>query len=172
MRDKRAGVKAAALALVKASKPHDEVCIVDFNDEAFIDLPHGQDFTSDIREMEEALTHIDSRGGTAMRDAIRMSIDHVAQAAHNDRKVLVLVTEGNDNSSTVSQEQLLAKVKNSSVRVYGIVLLNEDDPRQARAARLALGQLAEASGGLNYYPRDLAEVESISPEIANEVRKQ
>jgi VWFA-related protein len=172
MRDKRAGVKAAALALVKASKPRDEVCIVDFNDEAFIDLPHGEDFTSDIKKMEEALTRIDSRGGTAMRDAIRMSIDHVEQTAHNNRKVLVLVTEGNDTSSTVTQEQLLGKVKNSGVRVYCIGLLSEDDPGQAGAARLALGQLAEASGGLDYYPTNLAEVERISPEIANQVRKR
>jgi Ca-activated chloride channel family protein len=83
-----------------------------------------------------------------------------------------LVTEGNDNASTVTQEQLLGKVRNSEVRVYSIGLLSEDDPGQARAARLALRQLAEASGGLDYYPKDLAEVESISPEIANEVRKR
>jgi hypothetical protein len=169
---KRAGVKAAALGLVKASKPHDEVCIVDFNDEAFSGLPQGEDFTSDIKVMEEAVNHIESRGGTAMRDAIRMSIDHVAQTAHNDRKVLVLVTEGDDNSSTVTQEQLLGEVRNSGVRVYCIGLLSEDDPSQAGASRLALRQLAEASGGLDYYPRDLAEVESISSEIANEARKQ
>ncbi len=62
MRDKRAGAEAAALALVKASRPRDEVCVVDFNDEVYYDLPHGEDFTSDIKEMEEALTHIDSRG--------------------------------------------------------------------------------------------------------------
>jgi len=172
MRDKRAQVKAAALALVKSSKPRDEVCIVNFNDEAFNDLPHGEDFTSDIKEMEEVLTHIDSRGGSAVRDAIRMSIDHVEQAAHNDRKVLVLVTDGNDTSSTVTQEQLLGKVKNSGVLVYCIGLLNEDDEGQAGAARLALGQLAEASGGLDYYPKDVAEVESISPEIAHEARKR
>ncbi len=67
---------------------------------------------------------------------------------------------------------MLDKIKNSGVRIYCIGLLSEDDPGQAGAARLVLGQLAEASGGLNYYPRDLAEVESISPEIANEVRKQ
>jgi Mg-chelatase subunit ChlD len=172
MRDKRARLKAAALALVKASKPHDEVCIIDFNDEAFNDLPHGEDFTSDIKEMEEALTRIDSRGGTAMRDAIRMSLDHIEQTAHNNRKVLVLVADGNDTSSAVTQEQLLGTVKNSGVPVYCIGLLNEDDPSQAGAARLALRQLAKASGGLDYYPKDLAEVESISLEIANEVRKQ
>jgi Mg-chelatase subunit ChlD len=172
MRDKRAGLKAVALALVRASKPYDEVCIVDFNDEAFNELPYGKDFTSDIKEMEEALTRIDSRGGSAMRDAIRMSIDHVEQKAHNDRKVLMLVTDGDDTSSTVTQEQLLGKVKNSGVPIYCIGLLNEDGPGQAGAARLALRQLAEASGGLDYHPKDLAEVERISRETLNEVRKQ
>jgi Mg-chelatase subunit ChlD len=168
MRDKRASVKAAALALVQTSRPRDELCVVDFNDEVYYDLPHGKDFTSDIMEMEEALTHIDSRGGKAMRDAVRMAIDHVEQSAHNEKRVLVLVTDGNDNYSTTSQEQLLGKAKKSGVRVYCIGLLSEDHPRDRRA----LGQLAEASGGLVYYPEDLAEVESISPEIANEIRKQ
>src|SRR6516164_3255346 len=68
MRDKRAKVEAACLGLVKDSNPDDEVFIVNFNDEAFLDNPHGKDFTSDITEMEEALTRIDSRGGTAMRN--------------------------------------------------------------------------------------------------------
>src|SRR5438067_8862653 len=81
MRDKRAKVEAAALTLVKDSNPEDEVFVVNFNDEAFNDLPHGKDFTSDIKEMEEALTRIDSRGGTAMRDAIRMCIDDEKQKA-------------------------------------------------------------------------------------------
>jgi len=102
MREKRAKVEAAALALVKASNPEDEVFIVNFNDEAFLDNPHGKDFTSDVKEMEDALTRIDSRGGTAMRDAIRMSIDHVKEKAHKDKKVLVVVTDGNDNSSVVA----------------------------------------------------------------------
>jgi beta-lactamase regulating signal transducer with metallopeptidase domain len=172
MRDKRAAVKAIALALVQASQPRDQVCVVDFNDEVYYDLPHGEDFTSDIKEMEEALTHIDSRGGSAMREAVRMSIDQVEQAAHNARKVLVLVTDGDDNASAVSQEQLLGKIRNSGVRIYCIGLLSGNDPGQAGAARLTLGQLAKASGGLAYYPGDLAEMESISPEIANEVRKQ
>jgi len=171
MSDKRAGVVAASLALVRASKAHDEVGIVDFNDEVLNGLPGGEDFTRDIKEMEEALTRIDSRGGSAMRDAVRTSIDQVEQTAHNDRKILVLVTDGNDTSSTVTQEQLVGKVKNSGVRVYSIGLLNEADPGHD-AARLALEQLAEASGGRAYYPKDLAELGSISQEIANGVRTQ
>jgi GWxTD domain-containing protein len=171
MHDKREGVMAAALALVQASQPHDEVGIVDFDDEASSGLPDGRDFTSDIKEMEAALSHIDSRGGSAMRDAIEFSINHLKQAAHNDRTVLVLITDGDDNASNVTQEQLLGKIKNSGVRIYCIGLLSEDDRREAKAARRTLGQLAEASGGLAYYPKDLAEVERISAEIAIEVRK-
>jgi VWFA-related protein len=171
MRNKREAVKAAALALVQASRLGDKVCIVDFNDEVYFDLPHGEDFTGDIDEMEEALTRIDSRGGKAMRDAIRMSIDHVQQSAHSDKKILVLVTEGTDTASRVSQEQLVSEVRDSGVRIYAIGLVGDDDPRKAGAARLALRQLAEASGGVDYYPTDLAEVQSISPEIADEIRK-
>src|SRR5260370_9286918 len=107
MRDKRAKVEAAALGLVKASNPQDEVFIVNFNDEAFLDNPHNKDFTNNIKELEEALTRIDSRGGTAMRDAIRMSIDHLKEKAHKAKKVLVVVTDGNANSSMITFEKLV-----------------------------------------------------------------
>jgi beta-lactamase regulating signal transducer with metallopeptidase domain/Mg-chelatase subunit ChlD len=172
MRNKREAVKAAALALVKSSKPGDRVCVVNFNDEVYYDLPHGEDFTGNIEEMQDALTHIDSRGGSAMRDAVRASIGHLQQAARDERKVLVVVADGNDNSSTISQEHLVNEVRDSGVRVYAIGLAGDDDPHQAAAARLALRQLAEVSGGRDYYPKDLAEVESISPEVANELRKR
>jgi VWFA-related protein len=171
MRTKRAAVKAATLALMKASQPHDRVCIVDFNDEVFSGLPDGEDFTSDIGEMEAALTHIDSRGGKAMRDAVRVSIDRLARTVPGRRKVIVLVTEGNDSASMATQEQLLREVGNSGVPVYCIGFLGDDEPGRAGTARLALGQLAEASGGVAYYPNDLAEVESISAEIANRLRR-
>lgn len=171
MRDKLDRLLAAVSVLVEASEPGDEVCIINFNDEAFIDLPNGHDFTGDIREMEEALKHIDLRGGRAMRDAIRMAIEHLAQKAHHDKKVLVVVTQGNDTSSTVAGEQLLSQVKNSGVRVYSIGLLNENDPGLAGEARRALIRLAEASGGQDYYPKDLADVELISLELAQELRR-
>src|SRR6202007_2160871 len=98
MRDKRKQVATAALDLVKDSNPRDEVFIVNFNDEAFLDA----DFTGDASKMEQALGKIDSRGGTAMRDAIRMSIDHLKQKAKKDKKVILVVTDGNDNASMIS----------------------------------------------------------------------
>jgi VWFA-related protein len=172
MRDKRAKVEAAALALVKDSNKEDEVFVVNFNDEAFNDLPHGKDFTSDIREMEEALTRIDARGGTAMRDAIRMSIDHEREKAHRDKKVLVVVTDGNDNSSLVSLENLVKASQQSGVLIYSIGLLSEEERREAKRAERALMALAEATGGEAYFPKDLAEVDRIAHQVAHNIRNQ
>jgi len=73
MREKRQKVEIASLDLVKASNPQDEVFIVNFNDEAYLDV----DFTNDIKKLEEGVARIDSRGGTAMREAISQSIDHL-----------------------------------------------------------------------------------------------
>ncbi len=172
MRDKRAKVEAAALALVKASNPQDEVFVVNFNDEAFLDNPHGKDFTSNIKEMEEALTRIDSRGGTAMRDAIRMSIDHLKEKAHKDKKVLVVVTDGNDNSSIISLESLVKASQQSEVLIYSVGLLGEEERREAKRAERALNDLAVATGGEAFFPKDLAEVDRICHEVARDIRSQ
>ena len=98
MRDKKNRVAAAALNLVKASNPQDEVFIVNFNDDAYLDQP----FTSDIKKMEEALDRIETKGDTAMRDAISMSMDYLKEKANKDKKVLVIVTDGYDNTSNIN----------------------------------------------------------------------
>jgi len=172
MRDKRAKVESAALALVRDSNPDDEVFIVNFNDEAFLDNPHGKDFTTNIKEMEEALTRIDSRGGTAMRDAVRMSIDHLKEKAHKDKRVLVAVTDGNDNSSVVSLENLVKASQQSEVLLYGIGLLGEEERREAQRAQRALRSLAEATGGEVFFPKDLSEVDKIAHQVARDIRNQ
>jgi VWFA-related protein len=170
MRDKRSRVSAAALALVKNSNPDDEVFVVNFNDDAYLDQP----FTNDIKKLQEALDRIDSRGGTAMRDAVSMSVDHIREKGKKDKKVLLVVTDGNDNSSNITLEQLVRKAQSQDgeVLIYSIGLLNEEEPREARSAKRALKALAEASGGLDYYPKDLSDVEEITPEVAREIRNQ
>jgi len=172
MRDKRAKVAAAALELVKASNQNDEVFVVNFNDDAYLDLPHGKDFTNDITEMEEALSHIDSRGGTAMRDAISMSIDHIKQKGHRDKKVLVVVTDGNDNSSNISLELLVKAAQQSEVLIYSMGLLSEEEHREAMHAKRALEELATATGGETFFPKDLSEVNRYGQEVARDIRSQ
>jgi VWFA-related protein len=172
MRDKRARVEAAAATLAKDSNPDDEVFVVNFNDEAFLDNPHGKDFTSDIKEIQEALTRIDSRGGTAMRDAIRMSIDHLKEKAHKDKKVIVVVTDGNDNSSVISLENLVKTSQQSEVLIYGVGLLSDEERREAKRAERALTDLAVATGGETFFPREVSEVERIAHQVARDIRSQ
>jgi VWFA-related protein len=172
MRDKRAKVEAAASALAKDSNKDDEVFVVNFNDEAFLDNPHGKDFTSDILEIEEALTRIDSRGGTAMRDAIRMSIDHLKEKAHKEKKVLVVVTDGNDNSSVISLENLVKASQQADVLIYAVGLLSEEERREAKRAERALKDLAEATGGETFFPKDVGEVDRIAHQVARDIRSQ
>ena len=172
MRDKRAKVAAAALGLVKASNKDDEVFVVNFNDDAYLDLPHGKDFTNDITEMEEALSHLDSRGGTAMRDAIRMSIDHVKQKGHRDKKVLVVVTDGNDNMSEVTLEKLVQEAQQQEVLIYTIGLLAEEERREAGRAKRALDTITRATGGQAHYPNLVDEVGKLALQVAHDIRNQ
>jgi len=168
MRDKRQKVEASALALVKASNRDDEVFVVNFNDEPFLD----SDFTNDIKVLEQSLAKIDSRGGTAMRDAIRVSIDHEKQKAKRDKKVLLVITDGNDNASMISQEGLMKAAQQSEILIYAIGLLSEEERREARRAKRALDTLTEATGGQSYYPRELSDVEKICHQAAHDIRNQ
>ena len=169
MKDRHSSVVAAAIAMVRASNPEDEVCFINFNDTAILEQP----FTNDINKLEEAMEAIDSRGGTAMRNAVSAAIDYVKEKAKLDKKVLVVVTDGNDNASNeTSLEQLVRLVHDTEVLVYTIGLLNDEERSEARKAHRALDDLTEASGGYAYYPKDLAEVEKITPQIAREIRNQ
>ena len=90
MREKRVKVNQAALNLVRASNPQDEVFVVNFSDEYYLDQP----FTSDIKKLREALDKIDARGGTALYDAVVASAEELKKNARLDRKVLLVVTDG------------------------------------------------------------------------------
>jgi VWFA-related protein len=168
MRTKRLRVEASAVALVKASNREDEVFVVNFNDDAFLDQP----FTSDEKELERGLAKIDSRGGTAMRDAIRMSIDYLKENGKKDKKVLVVVTDGDDNNSGGTLENLVKAAQQSEVLIYTVGLLAEEERREAKRATRALNAIAEATGGKSYYPKDMKDVDSVCQQVAHDIRSQ
>jgi VWFA-related protein len=171
MRNKLERVKTAAVALVEASNRDDEVFVVNFNDAAYMDLSPGKDFTNSIAELTQALAKIDTRGGTAMRDAIQMSIEHLKKA-HRDKKVLVVITDGNDNSSVIGLETLMRNAHQSEILIYGVGLLNEEEHREAAKARRALNDLAEATGGKTFFPADTEQVGHIAQQVAHDIRNQ
>ena len=168
MRNKRSSVEAAAVAAVKASNSNDDVAVVNFNDKAYRDVP----FTSDIKVMQQGLTRLDSQGGTAMRDAISETIDYMTIEARHDKKVLFIITDGNDNASLTTLENLTQKAQHSGVLLYFIGLLNEQDRGEARKAKRAIEGLAKVSGGSALYPEDVGQVEGSALSIAHEIRNQ
>jgi VWFA-related protein len=168
MTSKRTRVAAAALEMVKQSNPEDEVFIVNFNDDTHFDQP----LTNDVKKLQAALARMEARGGTAMRDALSKSINYVKRNGKKDKKVLVVITDGNDNSSDVTLEQVLRQAHDSEVLIYAIGLLNEEEAGEARSAKKALKSLVDASGGADYYPKSTSDVQEITPRVAHEIRNQ
>lgn len=169
MRDKRNAVNLAALDLVRASNPEDEAFVVNFSDEAFID----QDFTSDLTKLREGLAHIDSKGGTALYDAVIASADQLAKGAKRPKQVLLVVTDGEDNASTLNLEQTIRRIQDlQGPVVYSIGLLFGDSGRESRRAKRALQMLSSETGGMAYFPHSLNEVDSIAAEVAKDIRNQ
>jgi Ca-activated chloride channel family protein len=168
MKEKRQKVETASMDMVKASNPQDEVFIVNFNDEAWLDVP----MTNDIKAMQAGVARIDSRGGTAMRDAISMSIDYLKKEGKRQKKVLLVITDGNDNASTINLERLVSRAQQNEVLLFSIGLLNEEERHEARIAKRALDTLTRESGGLTFYPKSVADVDQIALQVAREIRNQ
>lgn len=168
MERKRERVVSSTLAMIQASNPEDEVCAIYFNESA--DLV--QDFTSDIGLLARTLRNIRPQGGTAMRDAVLLGIDHLRGHARLDKRVLVVVTDGEDNASFASQQRLVDAARRNNVIVYAIGLLGQEIPRSAVAARRSLEELTLETGGRSWFPYDVNEIATITPEIAHEIRNQ
>jgi len=168
MTDKRDRVASAALALVKASNPDDEVFIINFNESAVL----AREFTNNIKDLENALRNLDAKGETAMRDALLLGIEHLRHHAHRDKKVLVVVTDGEDNSSVETQAHLVQVAQQNDVIIYAVGLLGAEEAQSAARAKKQLTELTQQTGGQAWYPTDVAEIANIAPEIAHEIRNQ
>ncbi|MGA8684708.1 MAG: VWA domain-containing protein [Candidatus Sulfotelmatobacter sp.] len=167
MREKRAKVNQAALNLVRSSNPQDEVFVVNFNDEYYLD----QDFTNDLLKLKEALEKIDARGGTALYEAVVASADHLKRDARLERKVLFVVTDGEDNASRESLEQAVKQLQEENgPSVYAIGILGDEE--HPKRARRALEIIAQRTGGLAFFPKTLDEVDEISRQVAHDIRNQ
>ncbi len=85
---------------------------------------------------------------------------------------MLVITDGNDNTSTLSLERLVQQAQQSEVLIYSIGLLNEEDRHEAKKAKRAIDTLAKASGGSALYPKDLTEVDRDALAVAAEIRNQ
>lgn len=168
MINRRDKVAAAAMSLLHASRADDEVFVLHFNEKAYLDT----EFTTDRAKLERGLNTFDSRGATAMRDALRLAIEHMERKAAEDKKVLVVVTDGEDNSSRVDRDFIVRSAQQSGVIIYAIGLLTDIDDDRTQAARRELDALTRATGGKAFYLNNAGETDGAAQEIAREIRNQ
>jgi len=182
MREKRARVEQAALNLVRASNPDDEVMVVNFNEEGILD----QDFTSDIGKLKLAMERHETRGPTALYDAVDGAAGHLMGSSTREKKVIFIVTDGDDNASRDTLEKVVQSLsREGAPAVYAIGLLgiersadravvrraDKGDDREDTAHH-ALQSLAERTGGVAFFARSLDEVDQISRTVAHDIRTQ
>ncbi|HXZ33852.1 MAG TPA: VWA domain-containing protein [Terriglobales bacterium] len=166
MREKRDKVNKAALNLVRSSNPQDQVFVVNFNDEYYLDQP----FTNNINLLKEALEKVEARGGTALYDALVASSDYMKKNARLQKKVLFVVTDGADNASRETLEEAVRRLQEENgPSVYAIGLLGEEKERRARRA---LETISQRTGGIAFLPKTIDDVDEISRTVAHDIRSQ
>jgi len=168
MRDRRREVDSAALAFVEASKPEDEMFVVNFNEEVQLGLAPDQPFSSNVPQLREALSRLVVRGQTSLYDALWMALEHLKKG-HHDKKALIVLSDGADNASTHSFLETLAAARRSQATIYSVGIYepgSEDrDPK-------SLKELARATGGEAVFPQSIDEVEAICKHFARTIRAQ
>jgi VWFA-related protein len=168
MRSLRTKVEAAALAFARASNPQDEMFVLNFADKARLDVP----MTSDPRVLERGIARADSIGGTAMRDAIETAEDYLRDHAKQDRRVLLVITDGIDNASTASAAVIQRQAERTETVIDAIGLFHSQDEGRANAGRHELKDLTDRTGGVAYFPESVEQIESVAVDLARQIRSQ
>lgn len=164
-------VYKAALHTLDASKAEDEAFVIVFNDR--VDLV--QDFTSDRKSLEHSLRKVKAGGQTALYDAVYTAINHIRKGKHR-KKALLVITDGADNSSDTSYQELLQVAKQSEVLIHVIGFFGdamrfgstfEDSPAVDKLTRLAA-----VTGGRAYFPSTMEACKQACLDTARELRSQ
>jgi VWFA-related protein len=168
MRPKLAEVTAAARAFVRSSNREDEIFVVNFNEIVSLGLPPSIHFTDSSVELAYAISDESARGLTALYDAIAMGLGQI-QTATRDKKVLIVVSDGGDNASRRTLDQVMKLAEQSSAVIYTIGVFDESDAERNPGV---LNRLARATGGEAFLPVQLPEVVANCERIARDIRHQ
>ena len=168
MGNKRTEVIAAALAFARSSNPKDQMFVVNFNEHVRFALAGNTPFTDQVSQLEAALSKINANGETALYDAVAAALEHL-QKSDQDKKVLIVISDGGDNASKHSLAQILSMARQADAILYTIGLFDqENDDRNPRVLR----QLAQDTGGDVFLPQSLQEAVPICERIAKDIRDQ
>jgi VWFA-related protein len=163
----RALTITGATAFAEASHPEDEIFAIAFNEYVTPVLPTAAPFTTDGSLLRVALErNINSRGRTALYDAIAGGVEYLSRGTR-DRKVLVLLSDGGDNASRTTKDEAVHKAQASNAVIYTIGLI-EPDSRDANPNLLK--ELSLASGGELYRPKGSDGIAEVLDKIARDIR--
>jgi Ca-activated chloride channel homolog len=174
MRAKIYTVSDAASGLIKQMRPDDEAFLAQFKTDAEL----LQEFTSNRRELDNALGHLNVNGGTALLDAIIATADHAHEKGKRRRKALIVITDGVEKNSSVKEKEVMEAVKEDEVQVYLVGFVDEDESfsmfgrSPAKRAKQLMLRLAEDSGGRAFFPTDVREMPAIAAQIDEDLRAQ
>lgn len=158
----------ASKDIIEENKADDETFLVRFISSDKIKIVHS--FTDSKQSLHDALDNLYIEGGlTALLDAVYFSAKHLAENANgesNRRKVLVLITDGEDRKSEIKMEELLKYLKEQQIKVYAVALSDE------KVSQKVLDRLTKETGGKKYLPKTRGEIPAIVKELANAIRIQ
>jgi Ca-activated chloride channel homolog len=168
MRPKLASVIAAARTFIQSSSPEDQVFVVNFNENVTLGLPTEIPFTNRPEDLSYAISHTPATGRTALYDAVWKARKWAAGGSR-DKKVLIVISDGGDNASTHTLNEVLQAGNKSNIQVFTIGIFDPEDPDKNPAV---LRQLARSTGGEAFVPNELGEVVSVCESIARDIRSQ
>lgn len=161
----------AALHSVKAGTGEDDVFVMTFNH----DVQIVQDFTTDRDQLLKVSKELSAMGSTALYDAVALAADHIRQGRHQ-KKVLVVVTDGEDNASHIKFDKLRDMVREREAMIYTVGFFSSSDLAIFKLlqvdSRKELKRLAEETGGMAYFPKNMEECDRACRDIAIQVSRQ
>jgi Ca-activated chloride channel family protein len=173
MEEKLAVAQAAAIRFTKTLRPQDLAQVVQFNDRATTLQP----FTNDLAALEAAIRKTEASSSTALHNALYVALKDLMKdkkAAELRRRAVVLLSDGEDTSSLVSDDQVLELARKSEINIYAISLRPnrpQDRARQAFSqAEYLINALTRDTGGRAFTPTSLSELDSVYDRIAEELR--
>jgi Ca-activated chloride channel homolog len=165
---KRTEVVLAALAFARSSNPEDQMFVVNFNETVSLGLPSHMPFTDKTSDLQAALGARRATGKTALYDAIAAALQHL-EKGNRDKKVLIVVSDGGDNASKCTLDQIMAMAGKSDAIIYTLGIFEPVDPDHNTGV---LKKIAMATGGEAFLPESLKEIVPICEQIAREIRTQ
>jgi Ca-activated chloride channel family protein len=168
MTSKLIRARDSILQFMKTANPQDEFFVIGFNDRPEL----IEDFTSSIEDIEARLQTVRSGHRTALLDAIYYGMDKM-KTARNERKALLVVSDGGDNRSRYTEGEVKAQVRESDVEIYSIGIFDPYAPTtEERMGPMLLNDLSEETGGRMFRVDDLADMGDIAIKISTELRNQ